>query len=176
MSDADLAREERRRQAVEATDAAIGQADIHADEAWKEAAAQVIRELASEQETLTPDDVQDRLTRDHPDVHTHNASALGGVMRRAASEGVIENTGEVVCSERPSQHRKQIRVWRSLVCISAPARALTPVERLEAKVAETMTPREVTRRVSLQAGWIKETAPGRYGLTELGERVIAGGD
>ncbi len=159
------------RLAAELTDAAIEQADRAASEEWKATAAQVIRELACEQETLTADAVQDRLERDHPDTHTHNASALGGVMRRAASAGVIENTGEVICSERVSQHRKQIRVWRSLVYGGQPRR-LTPAERLEAKVAETMTPREVTRRVSLQAGWIEETAPGHYKLTAKGREVI----
>lgn len=41
--------------------------------------------------------------------------AMGAAMRRAASEGICEGTDRTVRSVRPACHRRDIRVWRSLV-------------------------------------------------------------
>ena len=93
---------------AEAIEAGIATADANADQLWKEAAWWALLEVAARGETFTSDDVWEILdTQPH---QTHNPSALGGVFRRAAKEGVIRNTGKMRRTRRVVRHR-QLTVW-----------------------------------------------------------------
>jgi len=97
------------------TEAAIAEADKHASEAWKLAALDVVRRVASRNEYFTGDDVWDAIDADESmPLAYHAPGALGGVMRRARTEGLMELVGgKYVESRRPTMHRKPMRVWRS---------------------------------------------------------------
>jgi hypothetical protein len=61
------------------------------------------------------DEVRAALLDHFPHFQTHNMSALGAVMRRAAKNGLIANTGEFRRSEMVQSHRDLRPVWRSLI-------------------------------------------------------------
>jgi hypothetical protein len=89
----------------------IARAEAHAPDGWVDRAADVLYRLAREQETVIADDLWIALGDDVP----HETRAAGAVWRRAAREGWLERTPTFVKSARPSTHRMDIPVWRSLV-------------------------------------------------------------
>lgn len=95
-----------------ATQAGIDTADGHADAAWKAEALRQVEYLARTMDQFTADEVWARLALF--DVCTHEYSALGGVMRRAAGEGWIRSTRTYVRTKMPQRHR-DVLVWDSLL-------------------------------------------------------------
>ena len=91
---------------------AIHQAERNADEQWKEAAAECLRQVAETHAEFTADEVQHLL--DEREVTTHNPSALGPVFLAAARGGLIVNTNRMVQTKIPRRHRK-VTVWKSNV-------------------------------------------------------------
>jgi DNA-binding GntR family transcriptional regulator len=89
--------------------AAIQEAEDHADQAWLNAAQRIVHELVQAGEPFTTDDVWDRL--DRMDVHTHEPRALGAVMRHAARTGLIVNSGLYCKSSRAQNHARPIPRW-----------------------------------------------------------------
>ena len=83
--------------------------EAHANPDWKDEAERVIDTLAATRQHFTTDDVWQRLGH----VSTHEPRALGALMKRAASRGVIRATDGWATSTRPECHGRPIRVWRS---------------------------------------------------------------
>lgn len=103
-------------EAQAARDAAIAQADEHADAKWKEVAWEAVIACAAVACEFTTDSVWKYLSLYHPNVHTHEPRALGAVMKRAQKAGWIEPTDRFVNSSRKSCHSAPIRVWRAVDC------------------------------------------------------------
>lgn len=94
---------------------AIDRVELNADNRWKEAAAEVVRRVASDRAEFTTDRIWALLEKDHPNLGPpHEPRAMGAVMRKAAKAGLIEKTDRVTRTERPEAHRRDITVWRSL--------------------------------------------------------------
>lgn len=91
-------------------DAAIAQAEEHADRVWLSAAKQIVWDLIKDGRPFTTDDCWARL--DTLDVVTHEPRALGAVLRAAAKAGYIEQTGEYVATARPKAHSRPIPYWK----------------------------------------------------------------
>lgn len=92
---------------------AIARVNEHASEEWMEAARTAVRALARALPSLTTDDVWREVER--TGMSTHEPRAMGAVMTRMARDRVIVSTNVTVESARPENHRRPIRVWRSLV-------------------------------------------------------------
>lgn len=103
----------------EATEAGIQAAHEHADETWKQTAYAAIVTVARRQAKLTADSIWKELDGSTP--KTHNASALGGLIRIAARKGIIRKAvGELVKSELlnekgEARNHREIQVWNSLI-------------------------------------------------------------
>lgn len=93
-------------------DAALAQVELAADDNWKDAAMQAVKEIAASRGEFTTDHVWEALQG--LGVATHEHRAMGAVMRSACSEGLIEKTNRVVPTMRPGAHRRPVTVWRSL--------------------------------------------------------------
>lgn len=83
-----------------------------ADNNWAEVAYALVRQVAETQLEFTPDDVWKAGLK-----KPSEARALGGVMRRAHREGLIEKTGRVQPTTQPESHRTDVTVWRSLIYV-----------------------------------------------------------
>lgn len=96
-----------------------------ADPLWCGQALDAIQWAATNGQTITADDVWDRLTA-RGALTTANPSALGTLMKRDAWRrfGWISPVEEWQPSRRPDRHRAPVRVWRS--AIYAPARPVLP--------------------------------------------------
>lgn len=77
---------------------------------WQEKALAVIHQTALLLDDLTTDDVWGFLGRG-----SEEGRAMGAAMRTAADRGWIERTNETRKSARVSCHRRDLRVWRSLL-------------------------------------------------------------
>lgn len=77
---------------------------------WQEKALAVIHQTALLLDDLTTDDVWQFLGRG-----SEEGRAMGAAMRTAAEKGWIERTDETRKSARVSCHRRDLRVWRSLL-------------------------------------------------------------
>ena len=88
---------------------AIQQAEAHADKAWLDAARRTVARLAELGIPFTTDAVWEQL--DALDVHTHEPRALGAVMRQAARDGLLTNSGRYVKSTRADCHSRPVPVW-----------------------------------------------------------------
>lgn len=93
-----------------ARDEAIGRADDHADTEWKRHAEQVIAWTARALGEFTTDDVWDRIGSGFS---THEPRALGALMKRLATRGVITPTERYRTSKRTECHNRPVRVWRA---------------------------------------------------------------
>ena len=98
-----------RAEAVRRTDEAIEKVDAAASVDWKGRARQCLETLAKNNETFTTDLLWDIIE------HPREPRALGPVVRGCVSDGLIVATDDFVCSNLPSNHRRPVRVWRSLV-------------------------------------------------------------
>lgn len=81
-----------------------------ADINWKELAYAAVRRVAENQQELTPDDIWATGLGKPTE-----ARALGGVMRRAKDDGLIEKTGRVQPTTQPESHGTDVTIWRSLI-------------------------------------------------------------
>ena len=90
---------------------AIRRVERNADAVWKEDAYKAAVAVARKNETFTTDEIWSLLGGVGDG--THEGRAMGAVMRRVASTGVAQATGEIRLSERPECHRRPLRVWRS---------------------------------------------------------------
>jgi hypothetical protein len=78
---------------------------------WQVDALATIRAVASLRQNFTTDDVWLALGRD-PDVE---GRAMGAAMRVAAKLGLVEKTAVTRKSVRVACHRRDLRVWKSLI-------------------------------------------------------------
>ena len=98
--------------AAAAREAAMSQVEENADAEVSARALQIIEHLASTREEFTADAVFYLL--DAEGSVFREPKALGPIMRRAAAAGLIVKTDRTVDSVRVSNHRRPVRVWRSL--------------------------------------------------------------
>ncbi|MGK8195163.1 hypothetical protein [Burkholderia cepacia] len=83
------------------------------DSDWAELAYAAVRQVAESQSEFTPDDIWATGLQ-----KPIEARALGGVMRRARQEGLIEKTGRVQPTTQPESHGTDVTVWRSLIYVA----------------------------------------------------------
>ena len=95
--------------ARDAAIAAAGEASLE----WQARALAAIRVVAASQGEVTTDDVWRVLGRE-PEIE---GRAMGAAMITAARLGLIARTDRTVKSLRASCHRRDLRVWRSLVFV-----------------------------------------------------------
>lgn len=89
------------------------QADENADPKWKHFFDGCVLAAARKKKEITSDDVLAEIESLPNPPSTHNLSAIGAAMRRAATMGVIKRTDRVVRSERPGKHGNRHNVWLS---------------------------------------------------------------
>jgi len=80
---------------------------------FREAALQVLKSVARRQPELSVNDLWDGL--EMLGITTHENRASGPAMREAACKGWIECTDRTIKTSRPSRHKGDVRVWRSLL-------------------------------------------------------------
>lgn len=83
---------------------------LNVDLDWWVTAEQVVRDLAKSHLRFTSDDVLIEVEK--RGARSVNNSALGGIIRKAAKDGMIEADGYTK-SKRPSRHSAPVRIWRS---------------------------------------------------------------
>lgn len=86
------------------------------DSDWAELAYAAVRQVAERHPEFTPDEIWATGLQ-----KPNEARALGGVMRRARQDGLIEKTGRVQPTTQPESHSTDVTVWRSLIYV-APSR------------------------------------------------------
>jgi len=89
----------------------IAAVDANASAAWKKLALDAVQSLAVNRDKFTSDDVWEVLGNSTP----LEPRALGPIMRRAAAAEWIEPTADFIMSSKFTNHRRPIRVWKSLV-------------------------------------------------------------
>lgn len=77
---------------------------------WSDLALEAIRTVATNNQEFTPDDIW-ATGLEKP----AEARVLGGVMRRARTEGLIEKTGRVQPTTQPESHATDVAIWRSRI-------------------------------------------------------------
>jgi hypothetical protein len=92
------------------TAGAIERVDKAANEAWKEACLEAIKEACRQWETFTSEDVADLL--DSSGTFTHEPRAMGAMMRKAQAAGYCVPTSEFVQSHRTTSNSYTKRVWQ----------------------------------------------------------------
>ncbi len=95
------------------TEETIARTFAAACENWKSAALYCGRRLARTQPCLTSQDVRDDAAIYEP--ANLEPRALGGIMRKLASEGLIENTHKYVSLEQRHNNCRPQAIWRSLI-------------------------------------------------------------
>ena len=80
------------------------------DSDWPELAYAAVRQVAESMPELTPDDVWATGLQ-----KPSEARALGGVMRRARQDGLIEKSGRVRPTTQPESHATDVTIWHSLI-------------------------------------------------------------
>lgn len=91
------------------TDEAVERAYVNAPEDWKANAAVAVENCAKRFNEFTTDEVWDAL-----DEQPREPRALGGVMRRAARDGLIRKTNRVRNSTATKRHSRPMTIWESL--------------------------------------------------------------
>lgn len=92
----------------------MAQAAAGTNPEWRAIAEEELRALAYRQSYLTSAQLRMIMERDHPDVTTHNLSALGPLMNWAAGQELVELVN-TVRSPVSITNGHWIAVWRSLV-------------------------------------------------------------
>jgi hypothetical protein len=85
-------------------------ADRARDEAWKQHALDVLRDLAERRPDLTVDDLWETL-----DTEPREPRQITSLILTARTEGWIERTNRHRQSARAVRHGREVRVWRSLI-------------------------------------------------------------
>jgi hypothetical protein len=101
--------------AQQVTEAGVARVEAHVASEMADAMRLVVAAVARRQPFLTSDDIWATARMLDVDLSQANPSALGGAFRSVARDGLILLTDERRESQRPPQHRKPLRVWRSLV-------------------------------------------------------------
>ena len=97
-----------------ARDASMQQAEDAANPEWQAYVSELIVEVARNCAEFTTDEVEWlRLQRGGPS--THEPRAMGPLMIAAAKRGVCTKTDRTQASSRVCNHRRPLRVWRSLI-------------------------------------------------------------
>jgi hypothetical protein len=99
-----------RRESAQARDRGIERVARGSGE-WQVDALVAIRAVAVAQPEVTTDDVWRALGRS-PDIE---GRAMGAAMRAAAKLGLVQRTERTAKSQRVACHRRDLRVWRSLI-------------------------------------------------------------
>jgi membrane protein involved in colicin uptake len=95
---------------TEQTDKAVARVGQAANQAWKDACYEAIKEACRRWDTFTSEDVNDIL--DELEVHTHEPRAMGAMMRKAQADGYCQPTSEFVPSHRTTSNSYTKRVWK----------------------------------------------------------------
>lgn len=88
---------------LQARQLGMQQAEQAANSEWLAWAAHHLLALAATGDPFTADDIIEVLEAE--DIHTHNLSALGPVIQRAARQHIIKRTGRYVPSRIRRRHR-----------------------------------------------------------------------
>ena len=96
-----------------ATEAAIARIEASARAAYLDMLVEGVRSVALGQLQLASDQVWEHLGIER--MHQGNPSALGVAFRNAAKLGYIRPQGERKDSERPTTHRRPLRIWESRI-------------------------------------------------------------
>lgn len=88
----------------------IERVEAHASMVWLDEADAAVSVLCTIGLDFTTDDIWKLL--EQSTARTHDPRAMGAVMRRAALEGRLLNTGMFRKSRRPDCHRRPLAVWR----------------------------------------------------------------
>lgn len=102
-----------------ATQEGMSVAEKYANVVWKAMVRHAIHRLALTQPYLTSDDVRIWMTTHHPEIETHNKSALGPLLVSSAKRGWIESV-TTMRSEIPVTHGKHITIWGSRIYADLP--------------------------------------------------------
>lgn len=89
------------------------QADDNANERWKHIFDACVLAAARKKAEITSDDVLTEIEALPNPPDTHNLSAIGPAMNRAAKMGVIVATEKIIRSERPEKKGNYHRAWQS---------------------------------------------------------------
>lgn len=100
------------REASQGAAEGISQVDAAANEPWKIAVLETIRQVARSNSLFVADDVWDELSTEQ---QTRDLRALGPVMLNAKRQGWIEKTDDYKLSKLATSHRHPRPVWRSLI-------------------------------------------------------------
>lgn len=94
------------------TEAAIAGVYENADDDYKEAALGLVEEFARTRASFSAFEVTSELIKSNQ-VLTHNKKVMGPIMRKAASLGLIEHSGQYTANLRG--HHSPTPIWTSLV-------------------------------------------------------------
>ena len=101
----------------QACEEAIAQVDEHANPDWKQAAFEDGERVARKLPFFTTDPIWAELAEDS--AWTHEPRAMGAVMRSLVGAGVCRKTERTVKTIRVAAHRRDLRIWQSLICPEA---------------------------------------------------------
>ena len=111
--------------AEQALNEAVERVEQHANSVWMDYAMNAVKLIASHRAEFTTDPVWAILERwrrsDEGFETTHERRAMGAVMRNAVRAGWCVPTNRTQPSVRPVCHRRDLRIWASLIC-----RSMTP--------------------------------------------------
>jgi hypothetical protein len=93
----------------------MARADANADVRWKHFFDACVLAAARKKPEITSDDVLEEITALPDPPETHNLSAIGPAMKRAAAMGVLARTDRVVRSSVTHKHGIRHSVWLSKV-------------------------------------------------------------
>lgn len=93
---------------------AVERVEAHASAEWMAACMDAIRLVAEHRQELTTDSVWAVLSRWQIE-EPHESRAMGAAMRKARTSGWITPTHQTSRSVRPACHRRDLRVWSSLI-------------------------------------------------------------
>ena len=94
---------------LEARNKGIEKAERGTDPEWGNRALEVVKAIAKNNVTFTADAVWEALGPDTP----RETRALGPILNRAQRLGWIVKSPQTVMSQRPVNHGREIRVWKS---------------------------------------------------------------
>jgi len=95
-----------------ARESAIKRVGDNAEHDWKDVAYESVLRTASELDSFIVDEVWKRMPKGYS---THENRAMGAIIRKAVSDGVIAKTDQYRPSAKKSSHGAIRSVWRSLI-------------------------------------------------------------
>lgn len=98
-----------------ARDEALDRVERAANEEWAAVALRATEWISGMHNEFTTDSVWAAIEEYYPNVHTHEPRAMGPIMMKAKKHKWCEPTDRTVLSDRKQNHRRPIRVWRSMI-------------------------------------------------------------